>query len=257
MAIEVQRLNMDNSWWVKVNNSSFLIDPWLEGEEIDFFKWFNTQWHRTTPIAYDKIPDFDFVVITQKYPDHFHEVTLRKLNPKKLLVPKSIEKKVKRLLPQSEVLSFVSSIINVFDSALNFHHIPTSRKIDPIYDSMIFENGEESVFISTHGHGLDQRKIERISKLPPVSVLFTPFNFYQLPVVLGGTVSPGLEGVNHLVEVLNPKRVLATHDEDKYAKGLVSRFARIARSPKKEDLISLEWLKDRYLELTTYEPARI
>jgi hypothetical protein len=76
-------------------------------------------------------------------------------------------------------------------------------------------------------------------------------------VVLGGIVSPGLEGVNHLVEVLNPKRVLATHDEDKYAKGLVSRFARIARSPKKEDLISLEWLKDRYLELTTYEPARI
>jgi len=76
--MKIQRLNMDNSWHINFAGKSFLIDPWLKGVEIDFFSWFNTQWHRTPPIAIADIPDYDLVIITQKYPDHYQssEITL-------------------------------------------------------------------------------------------------------------------------------------------------------------------------------------
>lgn len=253
MSIKVQRLNMDNSWWVEIDGLSFLVDPWLEGSEVDYFSWFNTQWHRTKPIEYDLVPDYDFVVITQKYPDHFHKKTLAHLNPANVLVPKSILKAVKKLLPDSTVMCFEESMSNLFETGLNMHHIPTSRKIDPIYDSFVFENGKESVFISTHGHGLTEEQKRRVLVLPRISILFTPFNHYQLPAFLGGTVSPGLEGVEHLVDVLNPKRIVATHDEDKHAKGLVSKFAKVVKSPDTKTLQELKYLKDRYVEISSYE----
>ena len=45
-----------------------VIDPWLEGTEVDYFAWFNTQWLRTPPVPYCDVPAFDAVLITQKYP---------------------------------------------------------------------------------------------------------------------------------------------------------------------------------------------
>jgi hypothetical protein len=38
----LQRLNMDNSWYLELSRLRLLIDPWLEGTEVDFFPWFNT-----------------------------------------------------------------------------------------------------------------------------------------------------------------------------------------------------------------------
>ena len=43
--MQIQRLNMDNSWYLGFEGLRLLVDPWLEGTEIDFFPWFNTQWH--------------------------------------------------------------------------------------------------------------------------------------------------------------------------------------------------------------------
>ena len=39
----LQRLNMDNSWFLDLGGCRLLIDPWLEGQEVDYFPWFNTQ----------------------------------------------------------------------------------------------------------------------------------------------------------------------------------------------------------------------
>ena len=50
--MKIQRLNMDNTWLLEMEGLRILVDPWLEGEEIDYFSWFNTQWHRTKPISY-------------------------------------------------------------------------------------------------------------------------------------------------------------------------------------------------------------
>ena len=92
--IQVQRLNMDNSLFLEISGWKVLIDPWLEGTEVDFFGWFNTQWHRTPPLPYEQIPAFDTVLITQKYPDHFHAETLKKLNPGHIIAPGSLKENI-------------------------------------------------------------------------------------------------------------------------------------------------------------------
>ena len=249
----LQRLNMDNSWVVNIGGASVLIDPWLHGEEVDYFKWFNTQRHRTQPIDYASVPEYDMVLITQKYPDHFHKETLLRLKPNKLIVPSSIYKAVRLLLPEAKVLQFDSVLENVFATTLNLHHFPTSRKIDPIYDSFAIEDGEQTVFVSTHGHSINDRAARRLEELPKVSLLISPFNRYKLPVFLGGVVSPGMAGVSHLMETIKPRYVVATHDEDKVARGLVSKFAKVVTSPDKEELRKMEFLKNRYLAVEDYK----
>ena len=93
--MRLQRLNMDNSWHLEFGNTRVLVDPWLKGAEVDFFSWFNKQSHSTASVSISDVPTYDVVLITQKYPDHFHIETLLELNPKRLVVPKSIYQKVK------------------------------------------------------------------------------------------------------------------------------------------------------------------
>ncbi len=255
--IHLQRLNMDNSWFVEIGGWKVLIDPWLEGTEVDFFGWFNTQWHRTTPLSYDQLPAYDSVLITQKYPDHFHAETLEKLAPKSIFAPKSLQKKLKKLLPNAAVIGLDATNNKTIINNIQVTFLATTRNIDPIYDAFILDDGKESIFIATHGFQMSEKHIETLKKASPCQLLITPFNLYKLPFFLGGVVSPGLEGVEHLCEVLNPRKVIATHDEDKHAKGLVSKFAKIIRPSSKETLLKLPWLGERYQEITHYKLTQI
>ena len=248
---------MDNSWFLEFSGWKVLIDPWLEGTEVDFFSWFNTQWHRTSPLPYDQLPVFDTVIITQKYPDHFHAKTLEKLAPKSVIAPSILQKRLKKLLPQAEIIGLDASQNEVTVKNIHITFLPTKRKIDPIYDAFILDDGKESIFLATHGFQTSEKQIETLKKASPCQLLLTPFNHYKLPFFLGGTVSPGLEGVEHLCDVLKPKKVIATHDEDKHATGLVSKFARIIRHPSKESLLKFPWLAERYEEITHYKLTTI
>ena len=255
--IKVQRLNMDNSWFIQFNDWKILIDPWLEGTEIDFFSWFNTQWHRTKPLVYEKVPDFDTVLITQKYPDHFHEETLKKLNPKNIIAPKTLQQKLLKLFPQANIIGLDSNNNKTRIKEIELTFLPTKRKIDPIYDAFILDDGKKSIFLATHGFQLDKHYESTLKKASPCKLLLTPFNLYKLPFFLGGIVSPGLNGVQHLCKILQPEKVIATHDEDKHAKGLVSKFAKIVRPESKDALLKFPWLSNRYLEINHYESIKI
>ena len=94
---------MDNSFILEIGDWKILVDPWLEGTEVDYFGWFNTQWHRTPPMPIEQVPDYDTVLITQKYPDHFNSETLRKLRPDHIIAPKSLNKKLGKILPGSKI----------------------------------------------------------------------------------------------------------------------------------------------------------
>ncbi len=255
--IRLQRLNMDTSLFLEIGGFKVLIDPWLEGTEVDFFSWFNTQWHRTAPLSFEELPEFDAVLITQKYPDHFHLQTLKKLSPSHIIAPKSLKKKIKNNFPGVKL-----SFLDADNSQIRFGNVrvvflPTQRKVDPIYDAFLLDNGKESVFLATHGYQFDDSGRSLVEEASPCELLVTPFNRYELPFFLGGTVSPGLDGVKHLCEVLNPKKVMAVHDEDKHAKGLVSKMARITRPASPEALHELSWLGGRYFELNHYQRIEI
>ncbi|OHX68097.1 MBL fold metallo-hydrolase [Flammeovirga pacifica] len=248
---------MDNSWFLELDGLKLLIDPWLEGVEVDFFSWFNTQWHRTSPLPYDQLPDYNAVLITQKYPDHFHKVTLKKLQPKLVIGPSSIKKEIKKVLPETEFIGMdkKNSIVSVLD--IDFHFLPTRRLIDPIYDGFVLSSKNESIYLLTHGFELDQEHSTALKIVPECTLLFTPFNLYKLPFFLGGVVSPGIKSVENLCQKLSPKVVVPTHDEDKYAKGIVSKFAKIEWSAKKEDLIKYPWLENRYQAFPDYKLKKI
>jgi L-ascorbate metabolism protein UlaG (beta-lactamase superfamily) len=253
--MEIRRLNMDNSWYINWEGVRFLIDPWLMGREVDYFPWFNTQWHRTPPVAPAAVPEFDFVLITQKYPDHFHRETLDVLKPARVIGPGSIFKELKKILPHAELISFDHLKENLFGTGIDLHFLPTSRKIDPIYDALVLDNGRESIFVSTHGYPLSGEQLAWVQQRPPVALLFTPLNKYQLPFWLGGTVSPGLEAARHLAKALSPRCVVATHDEDKWAKGLVQRFARVLRAPDPDTLSRIPEFTGRYRHIDHYSPV--
>ncbi len=251
--IGIQRLNMDNSLFLEIGNWKLVIDPWLEGTEVDYFSWFNTQWHRTKPVDYELVPAFDTVMITQKYPDHFHAETLKKLNPSHIIAPKSLAKKLKKLLPKAkfDFLDASENELMVKDVKVTF--LPTQRKIDPIYDAFILDDGTESVFLATHGFAINEKTRELVKKASPCQLLICPFNYYKLPFFLGGVVSPGLDGVKHLSDAVQPTKIIAVHDEDKHAKGLVTKFAKIIRPETSDSLKELPWLANRYEELNHYQ----
>jgi len=247
----VQRLNMDNSWLFQLDNSKILVDPWLEGVEVDFFSWFNTQWHRTAPLPYDQLPSFDAVLITQKYPDHFHEITLKKLNPKIVLAPAYLEAKIQACLPNVELLLFHTRQTSIKFQDIEIQWYPTNRKMDPIYDAYMLKGSNQRIFFAPHGYFFKESVT-----LDHVDLLVTSFNEFRLPFFLGGLISPGLAGVKHLDEVIDPRFILATHDEDKHAKGLVIKWAKVkwnqASSFKK-----IKELEPKILELTHYNPLQL
>ncbi|AZQ61140.1 MBL fold metallo-hydrolase [Flammeovirga pectinis] len=255
--INLQRLNMDNSWFIEFDTIKLLVDPWLQGTEIDFFSWFNMQWHRTPPLAFDNLPSYDAVLITQKYPDHFHKETLLKLQPKVIIGPRSIAKDVQKILPQTAFLPLDKKVNKITLKEVDIHFLPTRRAIDPIYDCFVLDDGNESVYFATHGFSLDQKHKEQLEEVSDCKLLITPFNLYKLPFFLGGVVSPGIEGVKTLFDQIQPKVIVPTHDEDKHAKGLVTFFAKVVRAVPTDQLKTLPWLSSTYQPLDHYKLTRI
>ena len=253
--MRLQRLNMDNSWHLEFGKTRILVDPWLKGAEVDFFSWFNKQSHKTQSVSISNVHSYDLVLITQKYPDHFHIETLLELNPKRLVVPKSIYQKVHRVLPESSVYTFDQWSECVDNSILRLHHLPSYRSMDPIYDALLLEDGTQSVLLATHGY--DPRWRELIDPFPPIALALTPFNHYRLPKVLGGDVSPGMRAVEALISDLSPKHIIATHDEDKDASGLIPMLANITWAPSDEELLQSELFRDRLLTISDYHPISI
>lgn len=245
---------MDNSWFLEIGGMRLLVDPWLEGEEVDYVRWLNVQWHRTAPIAYEAVPKHDLVLITQKYPDHYHEPTLSKLKPAVIMAPSSLGTRLKRLLPDARLYLFGRDAREHVHGGLRVTHLPTRRRIDPIYDAFVLEAGQDLVIVANHGLSLDTEHLAQLEGKGSCDLLMSPFNRYALPAVLGGIVAPGLEGLKTLIEATQPTHVVQTHDEAKHGTGLVPRFAKVDRfSPEMAE--SLPWLKHRFIHITDYSPV--
>ena len=252
----LQRLNMDNSWCVDMSGTRLVLDPWLEGVEVDYFRWFNTQWHQTPPVACGDVSAFDGVVITQKYADHFHEQTLRQLKPGCVLAPESLKARLQAVFPNADRSLFGASHRSHTVGAITVTQLPTRRRMDPIYDAYVFDDGCECLLVANHGFVLDDDHRAQLGSDWSCDVLLSPFNTYTLPRVLGGTVTPGLVGLQRLMGQVNPRAVIQTHDEAKHARGLVPTLARIEVF----DADTVEdhaWLSERFVSLNDYTPVTV
>ena len=60
-----------------------------------------------------------------------------------------------------------------------------------------------------------------------IKLLITTLTEFKLPGFMGGKVNPGMDNARKLVEILKPEKIINTHDEEKIAKGLVKRLAKV------------------------------
>ena len=251
--ITIQRLNMDSSWWVSMGGVRLLVDPWLIGPEVDYFRWFNTQWHATPPVPPSEAPAWDAVLITQKYPDHLHPQTLKALKPQRVWATRACVPSLKRLLPNAQIRGLSKDEPTLSEGGLTVHHLATRSRMDPIYEAIVLDDGEHSLWFAPHSMELDAAHRAQLEGVSPCTALISTFRAYQLPRWLGGTVSPGLEGLKPLVEAAQPNLVIPTHDEPKTGSGLIPLLARITPfDPTTAD--RLPWLRDRFLPLEDYAP---
>jgi Beta-lactamase superfamily domain len=225
--IQLQRLNMDSSWWIQWDATSFLIDPWLVGSEIDNFSWLNEQWHATPPMAISKIPPYQHIIISQPYSDHCHEITLAQLDQAAQIyaVPPA-RKRLHREMPQRSVIAIgeqETAWTTVGD--LKVARLTPRKLLDPIYHALVIANQDEAIVYAPHGFKLSPGQQDFIAHLK-VRLLITSFAYFRIPSWMGGVVNPGTEGAMALVEQLQPVHVLNSHDEDKHARGLVIKLAK-------------------------------
>lgn len=228
--MRLQRLNMDSSWWLEWEEQKMMIDPWLTGPEIDGFRWLNIQWHSTKPLAFDELPPYDHILITQSYSDHCHPATLEKLDAQKPIyaTPKAYHR-LKKAFPERKIHSIPlwNEKTALTLNALTLSCLQPLRKRDPVYYALLLMNeNKEAILYTPHGFELQKEELAFLQTLK-IKLLVTTFSEFTLPALMGGKVNPGMEQVYRLTEQLQPEYVLNTHDEQKKMKGLVSKLAKI------------------------------
>lgn len=251
--MRIQRLNLDNSWLINWDGVSFLLDPWLSGPEIDGFAAFNIQWHATDALPYEQLDSFSHVLVSQPYADHCHQETLQKLPGEfNVFAVKQASSKLKKWLP-SKSISLIPDISDGFIKIgnLDLAKISPNRLIDPIYHALVIKNGKRYIFYAPHGFTITAEQHAFLKELS-CTLLITTYTHFTLPLLLGGVINPGLENASELADLLKPDYVVNSHDEQKIAKGLVMKLAKVRYAEWKD--MELLQTKSKLLQMDNYEP---
>jgi hypothetical protein len=243
---------MDTSWELSWNETSVLLDPWLIGSEVDGFSWFNEQWHVTKPVSIDTIKDYQGIIISQSYSDHLHQETMLSLKRVPIYAPPSAKRRIRKELPEHEFNMLNPVISNKWLSigSIEISYLDPGRRIDPIYNGVALKHDNEVVVYFPHGFTLNETQLNLLKKFK-VRLLITSFSLFRLPAFLGGAVNPGMENAMRLVGELDPDKVVHTHDENKHARGLVKKIAKVSYP---DDALLKQRLSSRFI-YTQYEPV--
>ncbi|MCA6074985.1 MBL fold metallo-hydrolase [Fulvivirga sedimenti] len=244
---------MDTSWWIKWDDTVLILDPWLIGSEVDGFSWFNEQWHATPPVPIGEIGNYDAIIVSQSYSDHCHGNTLKAMEKVPVCTTPSARKRVEKETAGNriEVLQELGTDEWLEIGDVELAYLDPGRKLDPIYNGIVIRKGKKVVVYFPHGFTLNPKQLRQLRDYE-VELLITSFSLFKLPAFLGGAVNPGKENAIRLVNELGARKVVHTHDENKHARGLVKKIARVVY-PDPEDLRSI--LKERfeYLQYETLE----
>lgn len=257
--LHIQRLNLDSSWWIGWGGAGLVLDPWLIGSEVDIARWFNEQWHVLDPVSPEDLPPHDAVLVTQSYSDHCHEQTLRMLDPSLPLYgsPKAVARMRRDPLLAPRVQSIPDALSGETLAMGNLHcsMLDPRRRMDPVYYGLLLEHEGEALVYAPHGFALDAALAERLEGLRVRLVMSTCIT-YRLPGLLGGTVNPGLNAALRLARACSAEALIDTHDEDKRARGLVHRVARVLR-PSPEAIRQAMPPGMRFLRTEGYRPLEL
>jgi L-ascorbate metabolism protein UlaG (beta-lactamase superfamily) len=218
--MKLTRLNGDSSWLLKLDGLNILIDPWLMGEQTDFATWFSTQTHRESCVHLRNLPHIDIILVSLPYTDHCHQSTLSRFSRDTCIVatPKAAGK-----IRKWNLFDRVEPLFNLRPHSckeIEFELIDQGPLLDTVHRGIMIRGKNQTVLYAPHGlKGIRRMKDER------VDLLLSTTTSYQLPLFLGGTINLGLQNATQLVKKFKPTYFVPSHDEDKHAKGLVSRLA--------------------------------
>jgi L-ascorbate metabolism protein UlaG (beta-lactamase superfamily) len=247
----IQRLNKDNSWAITLSGTTFLVDPWLTGSEVDYFGWFNTQWHREAPVPLSEVPLYDWIIVTQQFPDHFHIETLLALNPARLIVPPSVKTKAEKLFPSAAVEAVKNPAEEFVAGGARIRRFRSTALMPPFFDAYALYDDHQTIFLAPHGYSFNARQLTELRKLPPVTLLLASANYLRLPFFLGGKIMAGISALEQLVRDTGTSKFATSHDGDKRATGLVPRLSREIRYSV-TDIQANTLIGHKYLNLNDY-----
>lgn len=227
--MKLTRLNGDSAWYLELDGTRLLIDPWLEGPAV--LAW--SPVHRavlgtpSTPIA--DAPKADAILLSHPYPDHTHAETLSRLDRTLPVVGSRIVCLVAKLVGGSRpsVPLTVSAPTRV--GAIDVH-FGRGGWFDPTHNVYLLrgvESGKTLVY-TPHGMIPTSGVAERFTAVAggPVDVLLTSFDLLDLPFWVGGIAKLGLNPALALVDRFQPRFVARTHDGEKPDTGLLSKVQR-------------------------------
>lgn len=224
----IQRLNTDTSWRFLWGNTSLLIDPWLLGSEVDGFSWFNEQWHSINPFKIENLGSYQAILISQPFSDHCHEETLKQLEDKPLLATPLATKRLLKTFQKDRIITIPDLLSNNWLSyeSLQIAYLKSTKKLSASFDGIVIRKENEQIVYCPHGFDLTPTQISLLNQVE-TKLLLAGFSKFELPFFLGGVVNPGKSNALKLIEALNPKNIVHTHDEDKPSKGIVKRLAKV------------------------------
>lgn len=224
--LTLQRLNMDSSWKITAGNYSVLIDPWLMGAEIDGFAWFNKQWHRHKAIAPNDLTSYDAIIVSQPFSDHCHERTLKALKSVPIYAAPNAVKRLKRSIDPQRIKAIngpSQKWLTVGPFRLCVLAAPKQLKAS--FNALLLAFDSSLLMYFPHGYSLSKQQIDQIHTFG-TKALITSFSTFKLPFFLGGAVNPGLKKSKDLAALVQADYLFQTHDEDKYAEGIVKKLAK-------------------------------
>jgi hypothetical protein len=253
MSLTLRHLNADTSWLIIFDEFKILLDPWLFGSQTDFFRYFSTQEHSVPPSIQNIDRDLDMqinaIIISHEFSDHCHEQTLRSFSATiPVFATNNASKRIRRwnyfqhvfdipLLddrPENFTLSMLSrqqpqlnmpNTINVgYIPEKGFMALPSLHGATCISFLVNNQQWHSLLYIP---HGCKQNSIcdwlDQQSNVN-VSILLQGFNRVYNPIWLGGLLNYGCNEAAKLAVAVKARYWIPTHDEDKVASGLVSKF---------------------------------
>ncbi len=257
--LKIRRLNMDSTWQVQWDQTSLIIDPWLLGTEVEGWPWFNEQWHATPPMSIEDIGHYDGIIVSQSYSDHCHEETLDLMPEAPIYgTPKAFKRLRKSVADRLHLLPDLADGEWLQMGDVHVAFLDPGRKLDPVYYGIAIRQGEDVILYTPHGFEPTAEQRQQLTDYNIV-LLITSFSLFRLPGWMGGDVNPGMDRARQLVEMLDPQKVVHTHDEEKNARGIVKKIARVIypdyEQLKKDFPGRFIYLGEDYQYLTLSEPA--
>jgi L-ascorbate metabolism protein UlaG (beta-lactamase superfamily) len=231
--LELKRLNDDSSWLVRMGDIHFLLDPWLFGDDVNVATWFSRQWLSSPTMALDALPPIDFILLSHPFSDHCSEQTLVHFpNTTPLYAVPAAAKRVARMQHFARIQTLQDwrkTQITQRIGAIEVTFYAAQKTLDLTHNVLLIRDTRsgKSIFYAPHGCAIPgDTSVQNAWADSKPNVLLTTFRYYGLPAWLGGTVNLGSDAALPLARLLNPQRVIRTHDALKHEAGIVMHVAK-------------------------------